>query len=160
MGMDIVKPLGKFKEVDLGSDVGRMIILYALSSINIPHGSGMKLSVLRIMKKDSSGILPFLGTSQHHVKLSQNSRAKNQKGKSPKNFSMLLWYKTSPKSIDHLASGRDSCVAFYDRLCRALPKPVDKFLGNERLVLLLCRVITITGCGLHSHTWNTRFTHL
>ncbi|XP_021956949.1 uncharacterized protein LOC110853034 isoform X3 [Folsomia candida] len=83
-------------------------------------------------------------TKVHEIyKRKKDSSVLNSIGKaftSGPTFEMLLWLKTTPESVRKLAEGKDTCIAFYDRLCRALPRPIKEMRNGWRELILLCKV--------------------
>lgn len=149
---DILAPLGSFYELDLTSEVSKMIKSYAKNSIisNKRSGGGslrIKVKVRNIYKKGGKVTKFLQGCSGGSVTKSEPKGKKKSQGKghhsstgNSNDLSMLLWFKTSPDSIKALAAERNSCTAFYDRLSRALPQPVDKIKEGLRQTILLCKV--------------------
>ncbi|ODM86569.1 Poly [ADP-ribose] polymerase 1, partial [Orchesella cincta] len=58
----------------------------------------------------------------------------------PGSQQVLLWFKTNSKGVQRLAQQNDGCVAFYDRLCRALPENPNNMHSSLRQLMILCSV--------------------
>jgi hypothetical protein len=122
--------LGNFIEVDRNSKIWKVLSLYATNSIGIETLNKPWVKVHGIYQLQKEPPKPSM-----FARLGFNKKSDG--------FTMLLWCKTTQDSIRRLANFSISCMAFYDRLARALPTPIESIKESLRIKMLLCKVYTI-----------------